>query len=81
MKEGAKEIPGKTIRGVVITTGPDEPASQLFLVFEDGTYYEFYSATDIRPTGGVDPGDLDRARKYIGQRNEIAFEAYPKLLC
>jgi hypothetical protein len=37
MKDGAMEILGKTIRGVLITTGPGRPTSQVFLVFEDGT--------------------------------------------
>lgn len=83
MKDGAKEILGKTIKGVVIATatGPDRPASRLFLVFADGTYFEFYSDTNIRPTGGVDPGGLDKVKAYIRKTDEIVFETYPKFIC
>jgi hypothetical protein len=81
MKDGAIEILGKTIRAVVIKEAEDSPRSQLFLVFEDGTHFEFYCSRDtIHPAGGVDPGGLDAVRRYMSGRSHIVFEAYPKSL-
>ncbi|MBI5611906.1 MAG: hypothetical protein HY942_02375 [Gammaproteobacteria bacterium] len=81
MKDGAQEILGKTIKGIVIKTGDKSPKSQLFLVFDDGTYYEFYSLDDvIQVTGGVSAGDIDTVRKYMSETKEIVFESFPKLI-
>lgn len=42
-KESLKEVIGKTIRSIVFRSGIDaSPETQLFLVFEDDTYFEFY---------------------------------------
>lgn len=79
MKDGAQEILGKTISGVVIKRGKGRPpASQLFITFTDGTYFEFYSDGLIVPSGGVDAGTLDNVRKYLSEITEVVFEAYPR---
>lgn len=46
MKTGVRDIVGKQITGVIIKHAKDShhhPSSMLMLVFEDGTYYEFYT--------------------------------------
>lgn len=56
MKTGARQIIGKTITGVIIkrTKGSEIPRTMLFITFDDGTYYEFYSMNgEILNTGGV----------------------------
>lgn len=78
MKDGAQEILGKSISGVVIKSSPDQPRSQLFLLFADGTCFEFYSDGSIRPTGGVDRVTIEDVRRYLKGRTEVVFEAYPK---
>lgn len=79
MKDGAKEILGKTITGVVIKAGGMPPKSQLFLVFSDGTYYEFYCDRDhIHPTGGLWRGDIEDVRRYMGEVKNITFEVHAK---
>lgn len=82
MKDGAQEILGRTISGVVIKSGSGrEPTSQLFLVFSDGSYFEFYSGSGhIHPTGGVSPGGIDEVRRYMDRATEVVFETYPKKL-
>lgn len=81
MKDGAQELLGKTIKGIVIKVGEKIPKSQLFLVFDDGTYYEFYCLDDvIQVTGGAVAGNIDDVRKYMSETREIVFESYPKLI-
>ena len=75
------DILGKTITGVVFKAAPKittRPQAQLFLLFSDGTYYEFYatSSPGISTTGGVDQGGLERVREYMGDMR-IEFEAVP----
>ena len=59
MKDKACEILGKTIIGVYIKYSKHDrirPQSQLYLVFDDYSCYEFYCyEDDIRPTNGIWP--------------------------
>lgn len=75
MKEEASQIIGKRITAVVIKAAEDRrssPVSQVILVFDDGTHYEFYSPDGrIIPTGGVDKGGLESALKYKGHSEVI----------
>jgi hypothetical protein len=79
VKSAVNHILGKTIKGVVMkrnsVLGP--PNEQLFLVFTDGTYYEFYIGSgSFATTGGVDPGGLERVRQYLSPPMEIFYEAF-----
>jgi hypothetical protein len=42
MKNGLKSIIGKEIAAVVVATGDRAPRQQVFLVFSDGTRFEFW---------------------------------------
>ncbi len=42
MKDGIKEILGKTITGVVVKARDGVPRSQVFLLCSDNTYFELY---------------------------------------
>ena len=42
MKDGLKYLVGKRIAGVVVASSKRSPQNQVFLVFEDGTRFEFY---------------------------------------
>ena len=42
MKDGLKQILGKRIAGVVVADGNSAPRQQVFLVFSDGTRFEFH---------------------------------------
>lgn len=56
-------IVGKTIVGVVTSSGAGvSGGSQVFLAFEDGTYYELYG--DIHTTSGLDNGGMQGAEEY-----------------
>ena len=66
MKSGVKQIIGKTISGVVVKESKNSPRTQLFLLFNDGTYYEFYSGLgDICGAGGVDRGGIHEVNQYL----------------
>jgi hypothetical protein len=63
MKDEIKLIIGKRIGAVVISEGiPQGPSTQVFLVFDDATYYELYG--DVRGTGGIDRGGTKSAVGY-----------------
>jgi len=69
MRGAAPGIVGKTIAHVVVTKRPDKPMSQLFLVFTDGTYYEFFSPLgDLEGASAIDTGGLEDVRRYGGER-------------
>jgi hypothetical protein len=42
MKDGVAHIVGKRIAGVVVARSPRGPKQQVFLVFDDGTRFEFW---------------------------------------
>jgi hypothetical protein len=41
-------------------------------VFDDNTYYEFYSYEYIKGAGGVDNGDMDEVKRKSSQREGSA---------
>jgi len=62
MKSGIGEIIGKTITNVVVTENSRLPRQQVFLVFDDDTYFELYG-DDINCTDGIDKGNLDTVKR------------------
>ncbi len=67
MKDGARGLVGRRITGVLLkeAEGRIGPKSQLFLVLDGTHYYEFYSDSEIRMTGGLDEGGADDAWRYM----------------
>ncbi len=77
MKDGIKEILGKTITGVVVKARDDAPRSQVFLLFSDNTHFELYCQdADIQGTGGLWRGGVEDVRKYMSATARIVLEAY-----
>ena len=74
VKDALRLIIGKRISAVIAKEGK-APAWQLYLVFDDDTYYEVYGSGDLQSAGGVDPGGLNAARRYCHQSHKIVFEA------
>lgn len=75
----ASAILGKTIRAVIIKDAVEPhwpPNSQLFLIFDDGTSYEFFCHADvIRQTKGLWNGDITSVQRYMEGAMKIVFEA------
>jgi hypothetical protein len=42
IKDGVRELIGRMVTEVVVSENPRQPHTQVFLVLDDGTYYEFY---------------------------------------
>ena len=44
IRDAAQEIVGKTIAGFIVKEGK-HPKEQVYLVFDDDTYFEFFAAS------------------------------------
>lgn len=76
MKDGIKEIVGKTICGAVVAVNSETPRVQLFLTFTDGTYFEIYGDS-YTGAGGVDRGDTKTATAYAKSFGAEITQTYP----
>lgn len=78
MKDGIRDVVGKTISGVVVKEADRLPRTQIFLLFTDGTYFEIYSGSgDISGAGGIDVGGIDKVRQYMSATHRIVIEEPP----
>jgi hypothetical protein len=68
----APQLVGKTIAHIVLKAG-DSPASQLFLLFTDGTYYEFFGGP-IAGANGIDRGTLEDVLRYMSPPQKIVVD-------
>jgi hypothetical protein len=76
MKPGVKNIIGKTIAGVLVKERGNTPRGQVFLVFTDGTYFEFFGTEgNIEGTSDLRHGTFDDVKAYMPS-GTTAFE-YP----
>jgi hypothetical protein len=67
-KDTLQTVIGKTIQSIIFRSGRDvNPETQLFLVFEDDTYFEFFGQ-EIYFVRSLSRGDttkaIDYARKF-----------------
>jgi hypothetical protein len=63
-KDSLQEVIGKTIRSIVFRSGRQvHPEVQLFLVFEDDTYFEF-CGQQIDFVRSLSAGDVSKAMAY-----------------
>ena len=67
MKPGLGDIVGKTIFSIVVADCKSGPRHQVFLVFSDGTYFEFYGES-FNCNDGVCHGDAIQYVENIGTR-------------
>jgi hypothetical protein len=63
-------VVGKRIHGVLVAEHPSTPRNQVFLVFDDGTYYELFGDT-ISGIKGIDPEGMDQVRSYAQKWKEV----------
>ena len=77
MKSGIEDIIGKQICGVMVKARPEGqyPRMQVFLMFDDESYYELYGHDcEIQGTSGVSMGGVDSVRKLTGDSAVIVLE-------
>lgn len=53
------QILGKTITDVYCRKNKSDPEGQIFLVFDDETYFEIYAYRELKGANGIDKGDLN----------------------
>lgn len=78
MKHEADKILGKRIIGVVMkeNTNALQPSSQVFLLFDDHTSYEFYSDDGyINSTGSIGAMSLNEVVHYTDDRSRVVLQA------
>ena len=75
LKDALPQLLGKRICGAVVKEGDRMPRMQVFLIFDDDTYYEFYTDSMIYGTGGIDDGDIDHVRQYMSGQTTV-FECH-----
>ncbi len=65
---------GKRIKGVVVKESSDVPQAQVFLLFADDTYFEFYG-NSISGCNDIDHGGLETVKNYMaGPQRTIKLE-------
>ncbi|MDH4227154.1 MAG: hypothetical protein OEV59_05310 [Deltaproteobacteria bacterium] len=74
INDGLEGIVGKKISGIIAKAGERPPAKQVFLLFDDGTYFEFYG-DDINSTKSTSSGGVKEVREYMSTHDrKIIYE-------
>ncbi len=60
MRGNFEKILGKTISDVYCRVNEGSPPYQIFLIFDDDTYFEIYAYGNLKGAGGIDIGGLDK---------------------
>jgi hypothetical protein len=77
VKNSISQIVGKTIESVVIASRfRSNPSIQVFLIFSDGTQFEFYGA-DFSCAGDLDEGGVKEAIEYAEKFDTDIMKVFP----
>ncbi len=73
MKGSIRSLVGHSITGVIVKQG-GTVAQQVFLLFADGTYFEFYSRERMGYSGTLERGDAEVIRSYMSDTQQIVID-------
>ena len=73
MKGSICDLVGRSITGVIVKQG-STVAQQVFLLFSDGTYFEFYSRERMSYSGSLQHGGADAVRNYMANTQTIVVD-------
>lgn len=73
MKASIRSLIGKTITGVIVKQG-GPVKQQVFLLFSDDTYFEFYSSERMGYSGELSAGDASAVREYMADAQKIVID-------
>jgi hypothetical protein len=77
MKNGIRQIIGKSVSGVVLAENDERsPRTQLFLTFSDGTYLEIWG-DEFTYAGAFDRGTIETASAYAKKFGSRITEIHP----
>ena len=77
MKDGLKYLIGKRIAGVVVATSKRAPNEQVFLIFRDGSRFEFWGE-NFSCCAGLD--DAHRIQSYVDSGEGEIVQVYDEPL-
>jgi len=73
MDKALRRLIGKTVAHVIVKEGSG-PSTQLFLVFSDDTYYEFFTDGVLDGASAIDIGDLKTGLAYGAPEQPVVFQ-------
>jgi hypothetical protein len=73
VKGSIRELVGRTITGVIVKFG-GPVRQQIFLLFSDGTWFEFYSSERMNYSGTLSVGGADEVRDYMRDVQTIVID-------
>jgi hypothetical protein len=80
MKNGLQQILGKRIAAVVVAASTRAPKEQVFLVFHDGTRFEFYGESFTCCAGVDEAKDIERyVESGQGKITKVYVDSRPAL--
>lgn len=71
LKDALPQLVGKRISAVVIAARP-KAQSQLYLIFDDDSHYEFYGIDSMSGARAVDPGGLVHVRHVVRDAETVS---------
>ena len=74
MRGEFNKLLGKTIKGIQVREDATLLSSQLFLVFDDNTYFEIYSDGPINGIQRTYPGDMKTIRSLSPGNSSIVID-------
>ena len=74
MKGVFQDLIGKTITGVQVREDVNFHSTQVFLAFDDDTYFELYSDGRMNGIRQIYPGDMDTIRDLPAGNSEILVD-------
>ena len=78
MKEGLRQIVGKTISSVVVAKNENaNPRNQVFLIFSDGTSFEFFGDSFNCASGLDYKSGVEEAKLYAEKGGAEISHIYP----
>lgn len=75
MRDSVRQIIGKTVTSIVVAESDSTPRNQLFLVFDDGTSFEFWGE-HCQCASGLDGDGVKEILAYIKRSNGEVITVY-----
>ncbi len=73
LKSGLPQVVGRTITAVVVKTGR-APEWQLYLLLNDGAWYELYGDGYLGGASDLDTGDLTTVEAYMERTHKTILQ-------
>lgn len=75
MKSGIENILGKTITKVIVSEKKEVSHRQVFLIFSDDTYFEFYGK-NFSGASNIDLGGIEDVKQFVEKMGTKIINLY-----